>query len=85
MIMNFKRLDHKITSNNIKDAIFGVDNDEVIRAFNETERKCQNNHLEYFNWVLKKKPARDTFEENISPPSGSADVYKDLFGNAEEL
>ena len=85
MIANFKRLDKNIRATDVKDAIIGVGQDEVIRAFNETERKGKEKPLEYFNWVLKKKPARDTFEENISPPSGSADVYKDLFGNAEEL
>ncbi|OGI26495.1 MAG: hypothetical protein A2287_10235, partial [Candidatus Melainabacteria bacterium RIFOXYA12_FULL_32_12] len=37
MILNFKRLDKNLRATDIKDAIIGVESDEIIRAFNETE------------------------------------------------
>ena len=74
MIMNFKRLDPKIKANDIKDLIFGVDKDEIIRAFNETERKGKDNPLEYFKNILRKKPQRESFEEKLSPSVGNTDI-----------
>jgi len=85
MIMNFKRLDPKIKSNDIKDLISGVDKDEIIRAFNETERKGKDNPLEYFKNVLRKKPQRESIDSKISVSPGGNDVYKDLFGKDNEL
>jgi len=75
MVRNFKRLDAKIKANNVKDAIHDVDKEEVIRAFNETERKAKENHLEYFkNRALKQKAVRNTFEETHSPCAGGATI-----------
>lgn len=67
MIFNFKRLDKSIKSNDIKDAITGVDAEEVLRAFNETERKGKENPLTYFKNILKKKPERASFTDSYSP------------------
>jgi len=39
---------------------------EIIRAFNETERKGKDNPLEYFRKILRKKPPRQSFEETYS-------------------
>lgn len=85
MVYNFKRLDNKIKANNVKDAIFGVNEDEVIRAFNETERKGKDKPLEYFKNNLRKKAPTKSFEETQSPPPGGTDVYKDLFGSSDEI
>jgi hypothetical protein len=54
--------------------IFEVDKDEVIRAFNETERKGKDKPLEYFKNVLRKKPQRESFEEKLSPSVGNSDL-----------
>jgi len=67
MIFNFKRLDKNIKLSEIKDAIIGVDTEEVLRAFNETERKGKENPLEYFKKILKKKPERTSFTDSYSP------------------
>lgn len=83
VISNFKRLDRNIKANEIKEAIMDVEQDEVIRAFNETELKGKDDPLVYFKKVLKKKPVRQSFSETNSKPPASADVYKDLFGNDE--
>lgn len=85
MVYNFKRLDNKIKANDVKDAIFGVNEDEVIRAFNETERKGKDKPLEYFKNNLRKKAPTKSFEETQSPPPGGTDVYKDLFGSSDEI
>lgn len=74
MIINFKRLDHKIKANDIKNAICDVDKEEVKRAFNETERKGKDNPLEYFKNILRKKPQRESFEEKLSPSVGNTDI-----------
>ncbi len=74
MVMHFKRLEPKIKANDIKDAIFEVDRDEVMRAFNETERKGKENPLEYFKNTLKKRPPRDSFVESHSPAAGGATI-----------
>lgn len=83
MIANFKRLDSLLKSNDIKDAIAGIAEHEVLRAFNLTERKGKDNPLEYFKGALKKKTKREEFSNSISKSSGSTDVYKDLFGDEE--
>lgn len=85
MIMNFKRIDPKIKANDIKEAIYGVNEDEIIRAFNETERKGKDNPLEYFKNTLRKKPQREAVGSKISISPGGSDVYKDLFGKDDEL
>lgn len=85
MIMNFKRLDPKIKVTEIKEIIFEVDKDEVIRAFNETERKGKDKPLDYFKNILRKKPQRESIDSKISLSPGGTDVYKDLFGKDNEL
>jgi len=85
MIMNFKRLEPKIKANDIKDAVSGVSQEEIIRAFNETERKGKDNPLEYFKNILRKKPQRESIDSKISVSPGGNDVYKDLFGKDNEL
>ena len=85
MIMNFKRLEPKIKANDIKDAVSGVSQEEIIRAFNETERKGKDNPLEYFKNILRKKPQRESIDGKISVSPGGNDVYKDLFGKDNEL
>jgi len=74
MIMNFKRIDQKIKATDIKDAVSGVSQEEIIRAFNETERKGKDNPLEYFKNILRKKPQRESFEEKLSPSVGNTDI-----------
>ena len=74
MITNLKRLDPKIKATEIKDIISSVDKDEIIRAFNETERKGKNNPLDYFKNILRKKPQRESFEEKLSPSVGNSDI-----------
>lgn len=74
MIINFKRLDPKIKANEVKEVIFEVDEDEVKRAFNETERKGKDNPLDYFKNILRKKPQRESFEEKLSPSVGNTDI-----------
>lgn len=85
MIINFKRLDSKIKANDVKEAIFGVDETEIKRAFNETGRKCKEDFLKYFKNILRKKPERERFEDKISVSPGGTDVYTDLFGKDDEL
>jgi DNA helicase HerA-like ATPase len=86
MIMNFKRLNSKIKATEIKNLIDGVDKDEIIRAFNETERKGKDNPIEYFKNVLRKKPQRESFSESYSPApaiiTNDDDVYS-MFENRE--
>jgi hypothetical protein len=67
IIRHFKRLDPKIKSTEVKDAIFEVNKEEVMRAFNETERKGKESALEYFKKILRKNPPRKSFEESHSP------------------
>ncbi len=74
MVMHFKRLEPKIKANDVKDAIFEVDRQEVLRAFNETERKGRENPLEYFKNTLRKRPPRNSFEESHSPAAGGATI-----------
>jgi hypothetical protein len=70
MVQNFKRLDPQIKANDVKDAIYEIDQNEVMRAFSETERKGRS--LAYFKTALKKKPQRVSFEEAHSPaPAGT--------------
>ncbi|MFH0703008.1 MAG: ATP-binding protein [bacterium] len=77
MIYNFKRLDKNIKENDIKDAIFGIDKEEIIRAFNETEQKGRENPLGYFKKVLRKSAPRVSFEDSFSPSpvSGTLDDW----------
>lgn len=86
MIIHFKRLDPKIKSVDIKDAISGVDNHEIIRVFNETERKGKDKPLEYFKNALRKKPQRESFSESYSPApaiiTNDDDVYS-MFENRD--
>ena len=86
MVINFKRLDPKIKANDIKDLIHGIDNSEIIRAFNETERKGKDNPLEYFKNILRKKPRRESFSESYSPApaiiTNDDDVYS-MFENRD--
>lgn len=74
MITNFKRLDSKIKANQVKEMIFEVNKDEIIRAFNETERKGKDNPLEFFKNILRKKPQRESFEEKLSPSVGNSNL-----------
>ncbi len=75
MTMHFKRLDSSIKANDVKDAIYQVDREEVMRAFNETERKAKEKHLEYFkNKALKKRAPRNSFEESHSPAAGGTTI-----------
>jgi hypothetical protein len=74
MVCNFKRLDKNLKQTDIKDLITGVDPDEVLRAFNETERKGKENPLAYFKSVLKKKPERAGFADTYSQAPVSNDV-----------
>lgn len=66
IILNFKRLDKNILATDIKNAIIEVDQDEVIRAFNETERKGKEKPLEYFKNILRKKPPGQSFADKYS-------------------
>ncbi|OGI23560.1 MAG: hypothetical protein A2255_01135 [Candidatus Melainabacteria bacterium RIFOXYA2_FULL_32_9] len=66
MILNFKRLDKNLRATDIKDAIIGVESDEIIRAFNETERKGKDKPLEFFKKTLRKKPPRQSFADTHS-------------------
>jgi len=66
MIMKFKKLDPKIKETDIKDAIFGIDQEKVIDAFDKTELNCTTNHLVFFKTVLT-VPKRESFEESYSP------------------
>ncbi|OGI04140.1 MAG: hypothetical protein A2104_04595 [Candidatus Melainabacteria bacterium GWF2_32_7] len=66
MILNFKRLDKNLRATDIKDAIIGVEPDEIIRAFNETERKGKEKPLEFFKKALRKKPPRQSFTDTHS-------------------
>ena len=75
MVLNFKRLDRNIKETEIKDAIFKVSEEEVLRAFNEVERIRPDNPLGYFKNILKKKPPRKNFEETFSPaPKTTEDI-----------
>ncbi len=74
MVLNFKRLDPKIKANDVKDAICGVEKTEVIRAYNETQRKGGANPLEFFKITLTKKPPKMSFEEKLSPAVGNSDI-----------
>lgn len=74
MVTHFKRLDPGVKANEIKDAIYEVDREEVMRAFNETERKCKDNPLEYFKNILRKRPPRKSFGETHSPPAGGTTI-----------
>lgn len=85
MIMNFKRLNSKIRANDIKEAIFEVSQDEIKRAFNETERKGKDNPLEYFKNILRKKPQRESFDSKISKSPGSTEIFNSMIGNDDEL
>jgi len=85
MIYNFKRLDSSIKSGDVKDAIAGVPETEVMRAFYATEQSRVDDPLVYFKNILKKKPTRESFEGKISITPGNSDVYKNLFGNCNEI
>ena len=75
MVRNFRRLDAKIKGNDVKDAIHGIEQDEVNRAFSETERKAKENHLEYFkNRALKQKAVKNSFEETHSPAASGTTI-----------
>jgi len=74
MVINFKRLNPKIKSNEIKEAIFGVNEDEIKRAFNETERKGKDNPIAFFKNILRQKPQRESFEEKHSPAVPSSEL-----------
>jgi DNA helicase HerA-like ATPase len=74
MVRNFRRLDPSIKANDVKDAIYGVGNEEVIRAFNETERKGKEKPLEYFKNILKKRPVRESFDVTHSPAAGGTTI-----------
>jgi len=74
MIINFKRIDPKIKSNEVKEAICGVDEEEIKRAFNETERKGKDNPIAFFKNILRQKPQRESFEEKHSPAVSSSDL-----------
>ncbi|HSA07072.1 MAG TPA: hypothetical protein P5556_07810 [Candidatus Gastranaerophilales bacterium] len=67
MIRNFKRIDPTIKANEVKDCIFEVDQEEVLRAFSEMERKGKDKPLAYFKNNLKKRPPRNSFAESHSP------------------
>ena len=69
MIYNFKRLDKNIRATDIKDAIIGIDEEEIIRAFNETERKGKDKPLEYFKKVLRKKSPTVNLKDTVSKPT----------------
>ncbi len=70
----FKRLDPNIRANDVKDTIYGMDESEVVRALNETERKCGENHLAYFKKNSKVNPKRESFAAGHSPAVGSAGI-----------
>lgn len=74
MVRNFRRLAPSTKANDVKDAIYGVDNEEVIRAFNETERKGREKPLEYFKNILKKLPVRESFDATHSPAAGGTTI-----------
>lgn len=84
MIFQFKRLaknlNVKIKETDIKNSISGVDQDEVIRAFNKTELSKSKEPLKYFSNILKKKPnSVKTLEDTHSPSVQISDPY-DMFG-----
>ncbi len=74
MVMHFKRLDPAIKANDVKDAVHGVEPEEVMRAFNETERKGMHKPMEYFKNILRKKPPRNSFVESHSPAAGGTTI-----------
>ncbi|OGI00183.1 MAG: hypothetical protein A2Y25_00350 [Candidatus Melainabacteria bacterium GWF2_37_15] len=74
MVRWFKRLDQSIKANDVKDAVYGMDQDEVIRALNETERKCRENHLTYFKKIRKTNPVRESFSVSHSPAVASTSI-----------
>jgi len=74
MVDWFKRLDPAIKANDVKDTVYGMDRDEVIRALNETERKCTDDHLTYFKKIRKTNAKRESFAASYSPAVGSTDL-----------
>lgn len=78
VIYNFKRLNKKIKPADVKDAIIGVDEEEVIRAFNETERKGKDKPLEYFRSILRKKASRSSFKETYSPTPQTDNISSNI-------
>lgn len=70
MIYNFKRLDPGVKTSEIKDTIYEIDEEEVLRAFHEAEKKENEwkgkDLLQYFKNKLRKKPPRQSFEESYS-------------------
>ncbi|EKE03934.1 MAG: hypothetical protein ACD_20C00127G0001 [uncultured bacterium] len=81
MVHNFKRLDKTIKATDVKDAIADVEPDEVIRAFNETERKGKEKPLEYFKKALRKKPPRQSFSETHSKSPAVVEDIDDWLNN----
>lgn len=85
MIYQFKRLakqlNVKIKDIDIKNAISGIDEDEISRAFNKTELSKNNDPLKYFLTVVKKKPTSSkSIEDTHSPSVFISDPY-DMFGD----
>ncbi len=74
MVDWFKRLDPAIKANDIKDTIYGMDREEVIRALNETERKCSHDYLTYFKKTRKTNAKRESFAAAHSPAPASASI-----------
>lgn len=67
VIYNFKRLNKNIKANDVKDLISNVNQEEVIRAFNQTEQKGKDNPLTYFKSILRQKAPRESFADTYSP------------------
>ncbi|MEI7475619.1 MAG: ATP-binding protein [bacterium] len=85
IIFQFKRLakhlNVKIKDIDIKNAISGIDEEEIIRAFNKTELSKDTNIIKCFLSMLKKKPnSSKSIEDTHSPSVQISDPY-DMFGN----
>ena len=70
MVRNLKALDRSIKEADVRDAIFDMDRDEVLKNFDITVLKSPEKPLEYFKNLRKEKVKSRTgekFEETFSP------------------
>ncbi len=70
VVRHLKRLDAKISANEVKDLIAGREEAEVLQALHRTQQARPDGVLAYFRGCLKKKVARDVVPAGGAPESG---------------
>lgn len=73
--LGLRRVDPRVRMNELKDLIGGRDQDEVLRAFHETQRRRPNDALSFFRSRLRKQVPAEFAEEPMRPVQVPDDPY----------